>query len=383
MTVPFYNINAMGKKFNYCATESSYADAKSSGEFTDTDLAFIKGDTNKGIIKTRGMTVGTREVEFAGVFKYGEDYIEDSTSLPSNSKLYFLEALGVFGYGTVSQFTNINSPTVLFQFKGWVTNIKSPSIVNAVKDSCKVEDVGVLSPLDHATYVIGSRDGIKYSVYPDGTTEWGTTKWRMKPLFELRAGDCMLNDGTFCLKQDAVENHLDDIMGIIVDPVRKTLILNNGVPQVMRSGWFGGASASDTIIKPVRNVLASVDNCTDYARIFENLFYAFRNISEFGSYFPVFYTAAYNNYTRKMNRWYLATEYEKKFIKENADIQDVLAAIDNTSYPLSYFSAQPRFEHNDSAATYMLDKVVQGTAMPLYASSGSVTSYYNVLSVYV
>ena len=367
----------MAKKFNYCATESSYTDAKSSGEFADTDLAFIKGDTDKGIIRTRGMAVGTREVEFAGVFKYGTDYIEDSTSLPSNAKLYFLEALGVFGYGTVSQFTNINSPTVLFQFKGWVTNIKSPSIVNTIKDSCKVED-GSLRPLDNAVYVVGGRQGIRYGIHSDGAG-----RFRARPLFELRAGDCLLSDGTPCLKQDAVEGHLDDILGIVVDPVRKTMILNNGVPQVMRSGWFGGQSGSDAVIKPVRNVLAGVDNCVDYDRVLENLYYAFNNVSTFGSYFPVFYTTRYNNYTRKMNRWYLATEYEKRFIKDNADIQDVLAALDNAAYPLSYYSAQPRYEYSDGAATYMLDKTVRGTAVPLYASSGSVTTYYNVLSVYV
>lgn len=366
----------MGKKFNYCASESSYTDAKSSGEFTEQDLAFVKGDTTCGILKTRGMTVGMREIGFAGAFNYGTDYIEATNNVTADSKLYFLSALGKFGYGTVSQYGNNNSPVVLFKFTGVVSGSYITANKTKFEDMCRIED-GNLYPLDNTVYVINDRRGIKYAIHEDNANHF-----RAKPLFELKAGDCLLLDGTPCLKQDAITNHMDDIFGIIVDPVRKTMILNNGRSQIAQSGTFANFSGSEAVIKPLRNQLAGIDNCVDYDRLFANLTYAIGGDSRFSSYFPVFYTARFGNYIDKKWRWYLATEYEKVFIRDNEDIQEVLTALGAGTYAISPYSATPKYEYNENVETYMNSKT-GGIDMQMYVRESSITTYYNYLVLYV
>ena len=339
-------------KFYYCNSLKTYQDNQS--QISDNDIAVIKGQKNLGMLKIMQTQIGYNEVGFGGIFNYSPDFIEETSSYDINSSLYYLDKLGCFGYGTIKEVTGHNSnaqyPYIKLVFKGLTKNFP-PLILDGLKNIAEYKD-GKFCPLPNTIYQairlenlgLGyDKEGIKY-LFTEGS---------FYPLFTLEPGDCLLSDGTVAKGKDAISHHIKAIIGIIVDPIRKTYLPNPSIS--IKQPIVDDASAA-TLQSYIN--FGVIDNCVDYENKMNGLiYYALNNnMGDYKSYFPAFY-AARDRSNLDYSYIYPVTLKELKCIKETPLIQEVIQAINDKSpgsITVYDHSISPAFNSTnaDSLVTY-------------------------------
>lgn len=342
-------------KFYYCDSLKTYQDNQS--QISDNDIAVIKGQKNLGMLKIMQTQIGYNEVRFGGIFNYSTDFIEETDVddiYDINSNIYYLNKLGCFGFGTIKEVVNHNSnaqyPYIKLVFKGLTKNFP-PLILDMLKNVAEYKD-GKLYPLPNTIYQAVrienksyDKEGIKY-LFTEGS---------FYPLFTLEPGDCLLSDGTVAKGKDAINNHIKAIIGIIVDPIRKTYLPNPSIS--IKQPIVGNNGASVATLQSYIN-FGVIDNCVDYEDKMNGLiYYAFNNnAGDYKSYFPAFY-AARDRSNLDYSYVYPVTLKELKCIKETPLIQEVIQAINDKSpgnITVYAHSISPAFNstNEDSLVTY-------------------------------
>lgn len=329
-------------KFYYCDSLKTYQDNQS--QISDNDIAVIKGQTNLGMLKIMQTQIGYPEVTFGGIFNYSTDFIEESSDYDETANIYYLDKLGCFGYGTIKEVTNHNGtihyPYIKLVFKGITQNFPSTTL-EALKNVAEYKD-GKLYPLSNIIYqavrVDGTKkEGIKY-LFTEGS---------FYPLFTLEPGDCLLSDGTVAKGRDAINNHISNIIGIMVDPIRKTYLPN---PSISIKKSIASEDTTPSTLQSYIN-FGVIDNCVAYEDKMNGLiYYALNNsVGDYKSYFPAFY-AARDRYNLDYSYIYPVTLKELKCIKETPLIQEVIQAInDKTPGNIMVYdhSISPAFNSTD------------------------------------
>lgn len=357
-------------KFYYCDSLKTYQDNQS--QISDNDIAVIKGQKNLGMLKIMQTQIGYNEVWFGGIFNYSTDFIEETSISDADSNLYYLDKLGCFGCGTIEEVTGHNSnrqyPYIKLVFKGQTKNFP-PLIADILKSVAEYKD-GKFYPLPNTIYQAVrieskryDKEGIKY-LFTEGS---------FCPLFTLEPGDCLLSDGTVAKGKDAINNHINAIIGIIVDPIRKTYLPNPSIS--IQQPIVGDASAA-TLQSYIN--FGVIDNCVDYEDKMNGLiYYAFNNKSDdYKKYFPAF-NAARDRHNFEQSYIYPVTLKELKCIKETPLIQEVIQAINDKSpgnITVYDHSISPAFNSTDARylVTYgyntstQVKTITDYTALKLY-----------------
>lgn len=313
-------------KFYYCDSVKTYQDNQS--QISDNDVAVIKGiNSDLGMLKIMQTQIGYNEVPFGGIFNYSTDFIIEEDSINyQTSNIYYLSKLGCFGYGTIEENTSHDTklyPYVKLYFKGMIQNF-NPIISDMLKNTAKIRD-GKAYPLPNTIYQAVSI--INNVSYKKEDIKYLFTENSFCPLFTLEPGDCLLKDGTVAKGKDAINNHIKAIIGIIVDPIRKTYLPNPSIS-------IKQPIVDDTSVATLQSYInfGVIDNCVDYEDKMNGLiYYALNNKpGDFMSYFPVFYETR-NRINVDKSYIYPVTIKELKCIKETPLIQEVIQAINDKS----------------------------------------------------
>lgn len=310
-----------------------------------------------------------KRVAFAGVFTGSSDDIIEGT--PTQQKVYFLQEYGYFGIGEVTESNTHYEETdgfKRFKFTGQI-GIGSGTEYDNDYDTSQ----GVLLPKENTVYYIDGR-GMDYDI-KTGASGFAVAN----PKFTLRRGDCLLKDGTFAFKEDAVSNHLSEIAGIIIDPIKKMMI---PVPMDSIGGSFVGASSFHlSALNKIKDILAVADD----AIAFDMAMYSMKDaigLAYFKSYFPAFYSAHYENslgYKR-----YLGTRKECTIAGEDEDVQYVITQLNqNNGGTIGnvFYGASPMFAFNDLTSASSL--ALEGDVTDNYKQSATATNNtYLIVALY-
>lgn len=316
------------------------------GKFEITDTGLTVGGIDN--IYYRGILDSTTDewkilipynttLTFAGEYKYNNIETVELAQIDPNSKLYFIESLGVFGVGVVTAQNSTDDYCTPFKFTGMVsfTSEQAETLASSFPSSVAVHKHlnSILAPRIDYTYQVTDRNGIFYKF-----TKAGDYTYRAVPLFQLKPGDAILNDGTYILNEQALTK-ATEVREIIVDPIRKTAIIKNSSQgQVSAYTYYGpqlttgSLFADNKYLTYIGDQLASCTNCEDYLHtVLSPSKYFVKEAAQWISYFPVYYPLTYGGTNAFDTRGLLCTEAEKEVIKNTASIQNLINAMGATN----------------------------------------------------
>ena len=316
------------------------------GKFEITDTGLIVGNIDNIYYRTVFDSMGLEwrtlipyntTLTFAGEYKYNNIETVELEQIDPDSKLYFIESLGVFGIGVVTAQTSTTDYCTPFKFTGMVsfTSEQAETLASSFPGSVAVHKHlnSILAPRVDYTYQITDRNGIFYKF-----TKAGDYTYRAMPLFQLKPGDAILNDGTYMLNEQALTK-ATEVREIIVDPIRKTAIIRNSSQgQVSAYTYYGSQLTTGSLFADnkyltyIGDQLASCTNCEDYLHIaLSPSKYFVKNVTQWKSYFPVYYPLTYGGTNAFDTRGLLCTEAEKEVIKNTDSIQNLINAMGATN----------------------------------------------------
>ena len=314
-----------------------------------------------------------KKVAFAGVFTGSSDDISEGS--PSTQKVYFLQDYGHFAIGEVTEATDKYSELEghkRYKFVGQLY-ISPGSPYDEDYDTSNT----IMLPKDNTIYYIEGR-GMEYDIKVNDSG-YATAS----PRFTLNRGDCILKDGTFAFKEDAVSNHIDEIAGIIIDPIKKMMI---PVPMTPITGAFVSSDSSAvSILNKINNILATAEDAIAFDMALYSLTTAIGGVANFASYFPAFYTARWESANVNGYKHYLATRTECTIAGEDGSVQYVIDSLnDNQAGTVGnvFYGASPSFITNDltAASSVILEgDVVKGNCTQTATSQGNA---YLVVALY-
>ena len=316
------------------------------GKFEITDTGLIVGNIDNIYYRTvldsmgfewRTLIPYNTTLTFAGEYKYNNIETVELEQIDPDSKLYFIESLGVFGIGVVTAQNSTTDYCTPFKFTGMVsfTSEQAEDLAKSFPGSVAVHKHlnSILAPRVDYTYQITDRNGIFYKF-----TKAGDYTYRAMPLFQLKPGDAILNDGTYMLNEQALTK-ATEVREIIVDPIRKTAIIKNSSQgQVSAYTYYGSQLTTGSLFADnkyltyIGDQLASCTNCEDYLHIaLSPSKYFVKEATQWKSYFPVYYPLTYGGTNAFDTRGLLCTEAEKEVIKNTASIQNLINAMGATN----------------------------------------------------
>ena len=314
-----------------------------------------------------------KKVAFAGVFTGSSDDISEGS--PSTQEVYFLQDYGHFAIGEVTEATDKYSELEghkRYKFIGQLY-ISPGSPYDEDYDTSNT----IMLPKDNTIYYIEGR-GMEYDIKVNDSG-YATAA----PRFTLNRGDCILKDGTFAFKEDAVSNHIDEIAGIIIDPIKKMMI---PVPMTPITGAFVSSDSSTvSVLNTINNILATAEDAIAFDMALYSLKTAISGVANFASYFPAFYTSRWGSENVNGYKHYLATRAECTIAGEDGSVQYVIDSLnDNQADTVGtvFYGASPSFITNDltAASSVILEgDVVKGNCTQTATSQGNA---YLVVALY-
>lgn len=312
------------------------------------------------VIQISGQSQGSAAaIAIAGVFAGSEDDIV-SGSTDSSSKWYFLKRLGCFGLGKVTEntamYNNYSSEgrkSFIFTGKTNFSSEETPAGFTFLQ--------GAILPVDGGIYEINGR-GIKWEMHTLGGDNYPFAV--ANPLFKLDVGDCLMNDGTFMFREQAVMDYTDSIAGVIIDPIKGIML---PIPQTtIKSAFATSSSGTLNTVNAIKDILSSFTSCVDYEKFMSGLEVTLGGSpTSYEDYFPAFYEAKYSE--RNGYKHYLATSAECEFINNDERINEVLNELQNI--PSVFYGVTPRITIGSLTSITQLSLVGETSAAAITATS--------------
>lgn len=279
--------------------------------------------------------------DIAGIFAGTADDVV-SGAAGEGAGWWFIKALGCFGYGTVSEsaadYVGAGYKRFTFTGKTAFTSAETPAGFTYLQSA--------VLPVDGGIYAIEGR-GMEWEMRTLGGEDYPYAV--ATPLFRLDVGDCLLDDGTFMFREQAVMDYSSRVVGIIIDPVKRIML---PVPTTVILSAFAGTSQGVlAVVNAIKDQLSCITSCIDYDTALSGLWSALDGSdASFDSYFPAFYSARYterNGYKR-----FLATKAECTLMGADWRIREVADAV--SGVPQVFYGVTPRYTVGDLSAVAQL-----------------------------
>lgn len=277
----------------------------------------------------------------AGIFAGTADDVVTGTA-GEGAGWWFIKALGCFGYGTVSEsaadYVGAGYKRFTFTGKTAFASAETPGGFTFLQ--------GAVLPVDGGIYAIEGR-GMEWEMRTLGGEDYPYAV--ATPMFRLDVGDCLLDDGTFMFREQAVMDYSSRVVGIIIDPVKRIML---PVPTTVVSSAFAGTSQGVlAVVNAVKDQLSCITSCVDYDAALGGLRSALGGSdTSFGSYFPAFYSARYTE--RGGYKRFLATKAECTMMAADWRIREVADAV--SGVPQVFYGVTPRYTVGDLSAVAQL-----------------------------
>lgn len=319
----------MVKRFNIYGTFSNFLSERT---LICDELAVVNTAANASFSKRalfcKGRLISKLQIPFAGVIEnvYQEVAVQTTTTVITNTNLYFLQDKNCFGIGDVNYVAN-NNNKLSFKFYGQY-KFKKNQVANATAYGLSYfQETGSnyykLIPDEDFEYYIYNRPGLTYRIVGNPDNHF----CKLHTDYNLKTGDYLLKDGTILPLEYYSSTFNSMILGIVVNPEYRSFL---PFPII---GYSGVYILIDNFDQTIINDLArSTINEQNGMNIFMSIsrYMAIDRIMPV-SHFRVTFPSIYNGYNQSLCKMYIPTVFEYDKMVSNLKFVESINNLDSSA----------------------------------------------------